>query len=143
MAGMSGKNTKIWYENNGGSRKEMSCASNQLTVEGGEKEIVEDFDFCSGENGPSLSLGAKGRLTLNMRVRYQEADTSVYQELYNAFEDETPIKFFWCLVKDAPPGSKLWSTEGDVFMTKCPPPSPGEANSNDKVYEVHLLKTAA
>lgn len=119
---------KLEYSADGTNWTDMSGVSNRVTPGGGERGVTETGTL--GTEQPIVSVGRRGRVTLDIVILYTETDSDPFHVLYDTYYmAKTPIYF-----RMAPRGgqaNEYLFTGGPGYITKMPPIDELNADSED------------
>ncbi len=115
----------IQYSEDGAVWEECSTVVTSLAHSGGDRITGEQLPF----NADSfvIGVGARQPLDLNFRVLFQNSQTSFWQTVWDAYEDNSDFYFRWF-----PAGGiegALGMETGAGRITKAPMPAQGDANN--------------
>lgn len=136
MAGITFRNAKIEVTVDGGTTwTNVSGQTNSLTVSGGDREIGTFFD--AANDTPTLGAGKRSELTLQLRVKYSEADSEAQGILQSAYENatETAVRYS---PKGGLSGDRLYTS--DAGFVKNPLYPGQEVQSGDPLrHEIDIV----
>jgi hypothetical protein len=133
MAGITFRNVKVEISVDGGAVwTNISGQTNSLTVGGGDREIGTFFD--AANDTPTLGAGKRSELTIQLRVKYSEADSEAQGILQAAYENSTETMVRYS-PKGGASGDRLYTSE-----VKTPLYPGQEVQSGDPLrHEIDLV----